>query len=569
MTKHSDQADAAMRGKYAPLYHHLRERDGQEWHASFAEIERILGFSLPKSARLFGLVGKRGGGNTFPCARLDGGGAETQDVNPTGGRLVFKRARVHSPSNQFETKTEAFRTMSCGNIVEIIGAVVDVQFPRESIPKVYDALKVSERGLVLEVQQQMGDGVVRCIAMGSSDGLKRGLEVDNTGAPISVPVGEGTLGRIMDVLGEPVDEAGAVKAEKRMPIHRPAPTYEEQAASLELLETGIKVIDLIMPIAKGGKIGLFGGAGVGKTVALLELINNIATAHSGLSVFAGVGERTREGNDFYHEMTEAGVLDKVAMVYGQMNEPPGNRLRVALTGLTMAEHFRDEGRDVLMFIDNIYRYTLAGTEVSALLGRMPSAVGYQPTLADEMGALQERITSTKTGSITSFQAVYVPADDLTDPSPATTFAHLDATLVLSRQIAELGIYPAVDPLDSTSRQLDPLIVGNEHYAAARAVQSILQRYKELQDIIAILGMDELSEDDKLAVGRARRMQRFLSQPFTVAETFTGTPGKYVPLKDTIAAFQGIANGDYDHLPEQAFYMVGGIEEAIERAKELS
>ncbi|WP_423908253.1 F0F1 ATP synthase subunit beta [Candidatus Spongiihabitans sp.] len=456
-----------------------------------------------------------------------------------------------------------------GNIVEIIGAVVDVQFPRESIPKVYDALKVSERGLTLEVQQQMGDGVVRCIAMGSSDGLKRGLEVDNTGAPISVPVGEGTLGRIMDVLGEPVDEAGAVKAEKRMPIHRPAPTYEEQAASLELLETGIKVIDLIMPIAKGGKIGLFGGAGVGKTVALLELINNIATAHSGLSVFAGVGERTREGNDFYHEMTEAGVLDKVAMVYGQMNEPPGNRLRVALTGLTMAEYFRDEGRDVLMFIDNIYRYTLAGTEVSALLGRMPSAVGYQPTLADEMGALQERITSTKTGSITSFQAVYVPADDLTDPSPATTFAHLDATLVLSRQIAELGIYPAVDPLDSTSRQLDPLIVGNEHYAAARAVQSILQRYKELQDIIAILGMDELSEDDKLAVGRARRMQRFLSQPFTVAETFTGTPGKYVPLKDTIAAFQGIANGDYDHLPEQAFYMVGGIEEAIERAKELS
>ena len=456
-----------------------------------------------------------------------------------------------------------------GNIVEIIGAVVDVQFPREAVPKIYDALTISDGGLTLEVQQQMGDGVVRCIAMGSSGGLRRGLDVANTGAPISVPVGQGTLGRIMDVLGNPVDEAGEVATERRMPIHRPAPTYEEQAASLELLETGIKVIDLIMPIAKGGKIGLFGGAGVGKTVALLELINNIATAHSGLSVFAGVGERTREGNDFYHEMTEAGVLDKVAMVYGQMNEPPGNRLRVALTGLTMAEHFRDEGRDVLMFIDNIYRYTLAGTEVSALLGRMPSAVGYQPTLADEMGALQERITSTKTGSITSFQAVYVPADDLTDPSPATTFAHLDATLVLSRQIAELGIYPAVDPLDSTSRQLDPLIVGNEHYAAARAVQSILQRYKELQDIIAILGMDELSEDDKLAVGRARRMQRFLSQPFTVAETFTGTPGKYVPLKDTIAAFQGIANGDYDHLPEQAFYMVGGIEEAVERAKELS
>jgi F-type H+-transporting ATPase subunit beta len=456
-----------------------------------------------------------------------------------------------------------------GNIVEIIGAVVDVQFPREAVPKVYDALKINEGGLTLEVQQQMGDGVVRCIAMGSSDGLRRGLTVDNTGAPISVPVGAGTLGRIMDVLGEPVDEAGAVKADVRMPIHRPAPSYEEQAASLELLETGIKVIDLIMPIAKGGKIGLFGGAGVGKTVTLLELINNIATAHSGLSVFAGVGERTREGNDFYHEMTEAGVLDKVAMVYGQMNEPPGNRLRVALTGLTMAEHFRDDGRDVLMFIDNIYRYTLAGTEVSALLGRMPSAVGYQPTLADEMGALQERITSTKTGSITSFQAVYVPADDLTDPSPATTFAHLDATLVLSRQIAELGIYPAVDPLDSTSRQLDPLIVGNEHYAAARAVQSTLQRYKELQDIIAILGMDELSEDDKLAVGRARRMQRFLSQPFTVAETFTGTPGKYVPLSDTIAAFVGIANGDYDHLPEQAFYMIGGIDEAVERAKQLS
>ncbi len=456
-----------------------------------------------------------------------------------------------------------------GNVVEIIGAVVDVQFPRGAIPKVYDALTIADGGLTLEVQQQMGDGVVRCIAMGSSDGLKRGLSVANTGAPISVPVGAGTLGRIMDVLGNPVDDAGEVVTEQRMPIHRAAPTYEQQAASLELLETGIKVIDLIMPIAKGGKIGLFGGAGVGKTVTLLELINNIASAHSGLSVFAGVGERTREGNDFYHEMSEAGVLDKVAMVYGQMNEPPGNRLRVALTGLTIAENFRDEGRDVLMFIDNIYRYTLAGTEVSALLGRMPSAVGYQPTLADEMGVLQERITSTKTGSITSFQAVYVPADDLTDPSPATTFAHLDATLVLSRQIAELGIYPAVDPLGSTSRQLDPLVVGNEHYAAARAVQRILQRYKELQDIIAILGMDELSEDDKLAVGRARRMQRFLSQPFTVAETFTGTPGKYVALKDTIQAFQGIADGEYDHLPEQAFYMVGGIDEVLERAKQLS
>ena len=455
-----------------------------------------------------------------------------------------------------------------GNIVEIIGAVVDVQFPRAAIPKVYDALKVSEGGLTLEVQQQMGDGVVRCIAMGSSDGLKRGLEVDNTGAPISVPVGEGTLGRIMDVLGEPVDEAGEVKADIRMPIHRAAPSYEDQAASVELLETGIKVIDLIMPISKGGKIGLFGGAGVGKTVTLLELINNIATAHSGLSVFAGVGERTREGNDFYHEMREAGVIDKVAMVYGQMNEPPGNRLRVALTGLTMAEHFRDQGKDMLLFVDNIYRYTLAGTEVSALLGRMPSAVGYQPTLADEMGILQERITSTKSGSITSFQAVYVPADDLTDPSPATTFAHLDATLVLSRQIAELGIYPAVDPLDSTSRILDPLVIGNEHYETARAVQGTLQRYKELQDIIAILGMDELSEDDKQAVGRARRMQRFLSQPFTVAETFTGSKGKYVALKDTIKGFQSIANGDYDHLPEQAFYMVGDINEVIERADTL-
>ncbi len=465
--------------------------------------------------------------------------------------------------------------MSSGNIVEIIGAVVDVQFPRNTVPKVYDALKIAAVGLTLEVQQQMGDGVVRCIAMGSSDGLKRGVEVSNTGAPISVPVGEGTLGRIMDVLGEPVDEAGEIKSDQRMPIHRTAPAYAEQAASVELFETGIKVVDLIMPIAKGGKIGLFGGAGVGKTVALLELINNIATAHSGLSVFAGVGERTREGNDFYHEMQEAGVVNvehpeqsKVAMVYGQMNEPPGNRLRVALSGLTMAEYFRDEGRDVLMFIDNIYRYTLAGTEVSALLGRMPSAVGYQPTLADEMGALQERITSTKAGSITSFQAVYVPADDLTDPSPATTFAHLDATLVLSRQVAELGIYPAVDPLDSTSRMLDPLVIGQQHYDTARSVQGTLQRYKELQDIIAILGMDELSEDDKLAVGRARRMQRFLSQPFTVAQTFTGTPGKYVTLKDTIKGFQGIANGDYDHLPEQAFYMVGSIDEAIEKARQL-
>ena len=459
--------------------------------------------------------------------------------------------------------------MNPGKVIEIIGAVVDVQFPREAVPRIYDALEIESRSLTLEVQQQMGDGVVRCIAMGSSDGLRRGAQVTNTGSPISVPVGQGTLGRIMDVLGNPVDEAGEVKCEQRMPIHRAAPGYAEQAASVEILETGIKVIDLIMPISKGGKIGLFGGAGVGKTVTLLELINNIATAHSGLSVFAGVGERTREGNDFYHEMTEAGVLDKVAMVYGQMNEPPGNRLRVALTGLTMAEYFRDEGRDILMFIDNIYRYTLAGTEVSALLGRMPSAVGYQPTLAAEMGALQERITSTKTGSITSFQAVYVPADDLTDPSPATTFAHLDATLVLSRQIAELGIYPAVDPLDSTSRQLDPLVIGDEHYQIARTVQGTLQRYKELQDIIAILGMDELSEEDKQAVNRARRMQRFLSQPFTVAETFTGTPGKYVLLQDTIKAFQGIVNGDYDHLPEQAFYMVGGIDEVIEKAKTLN
>jgi F-type H+-transporting ATPase subunit beta len=458
--------------------------------------------------------------------------------------------------------------MSAGNIVEIIGAVVDVEFPRDSVPKVFDALKVEQASLTLEVQQQLGDGVVRTIAMGSTDGLRRGIEVLNTGEPIKVPVGEKTLGRIMDVLGNPVDEQGDIGAEIRLPIHRAPPTFAEQAASVEILETGIKVVDLIMPIAKGGKIGLFGGAGVGKTVTLMELINNIAVQQEGLSVFAGVGERTREGNDFYHEMKEAGVLDKVAMVYGQMNEPPGNRLRVALSGLSMAEHFRDEGRDVLMFIDNIYRYTLAGTEVSALLGRMPSAVGYQPTLAEEMGVLQERITSTKTGSITSFQAVYVPADDLTDPSPATTFAHLDATLVLSRQVAELGIYPAVDPLDSTSRILDPNVVGSEHYDTARAVQGTLQRYKELRDIIAILGMDELSEEDKLVVSRARKMQRFLSQPFSVAETFTGTAGKYVSLKETIAGFKGIAAGEYDSLPEQAFYMVGTIDEAVEKAKTL-
>ncbi|MGD2112522.1 MAG: F0F1 ATP synthase subunit beta [Gammaproteobacteria bacterium] len=458
--------------------------------------------------------------------------------------------------------------MSAGNIVEIIGAVVDVEFPRDSVPKVYDALKVGDADLTLEVQQQLGDGVVRTIAMGSTDGVRRGLEVLNTGEPIKVPVGTKTLGRIMDVLGNPVDEAGDIGAETSMPIHRPAPTFAEQAATLEILETGIKVIDLIMPIVKGGKVGLFGGAGVGKTVTLMELIRNIAVEHSGYSVFAGVGERTREGNDFYHEMKEGGVIDKVSLVYGQMNEPPGNRLRVALTGLTMAEYFRDEGRDVLMFIDNIYRYTLAGTEVSALLGRMPSAVGYQPTLAEEMGVLQERITSTKTGSITSFQAVYVPADDLTDPSPATTFAHLDATLVLSRQIAELGIYPAVDPLDSTSRILDPNVVGADHYDTARAVQGTLQRYKELKDIIAILGMDELSEEDKLVVTRARKIQRFLSQPFFVAETFTGSPGKYVSLKDTISGFKGIVNGEYDALPEQAFYMVGGIEEAVEKAKKL-
>jgi F-type H+/Na+-transporting ATPase subunit beta len=454
--------------------------------------------------------------------------------------------------------------MSSGKVVEIIGAVVDVQFPMGEMPKVYDALKIDAVGLTLEVQQQLGDGVARCIAMGSTDGLKRGLEATNTGAPITIPVGQGTLGRIMDVLGNPVDDAGPIETEDAMPIHRAPPSFEEQATSTEVLETGIKVIDLIMPIAKGGKIGLFGGAGVGKTVTLMELIRNIAVEHSGFSVFAGVGERTREGNDFYHEMSEGGVLDKVALVYGQMNEPPGNRLRVALTGLTMAEFFRDQGRDVLMFVDNIYRYTLAGTEVSALLGRMPSAVGYQPTLAEEMGVLQERITSTKTGSITSFQAVYVPADDLTDPSPATTFAHLDATLVLSRQIAELGIYPAVDPLDSTSRILDPNVVGQEHYEVARQVQGTLQRYKELKDIIAILGMDELSEEDKLTVSRARKIQRFLSQPFFVAEVFTGTPGKYVSLKDTIQGFKAIANGEHDDLPEQAFYMVGGIEEAVER-----
>ena len=458
--------------------------------------------------------------------------------------------------------------MSNGKIVQVIGAVVDVQFPRESMPRVFDALKMSNPDLTFEVQQQMGDGVVRTIAMGSTDGLRRGMDVLATGSPIQVPVGQATLGRIMNVLGTPIDEAGPIATDARMPIHRKPPAFDEQAANVEILETGIKVIDLIMPIAKGGKIGLFGGAGVGKTVTLMELIRNIAVQHSGFSVFAGVGERTREGNDFYHEMKEGGVLDKVALVYGQMNEPPGNRLRVALTGLTMAEFFRDEGRDVLLFVDNIYRYTLAGTEVSALLGRMPSAVGYQPTLADEMGRLQERITSTKTGSITSFQAVYVPADDLTDPSPATTFAHLDATLVLSRQVAELGIYPAVDPLDSTSRQLDPQVVGEEHYNVARAVQGTLQKYKELRDIIAILGMDELSPEDKLSVARARKIQRFLSQPFFVAEVYTGAPGKYVGLKDTIAGFKAIVNGEYDHLPEQAFYMVGPIEEAVEKAKTL-
>jgi len=465
--------------------------------------------------------------------------------------------------------------MSSGRIVQIIGAVIDVQFPRESVPKVYDALLVEGKETTLEVQQQLGDGVVRTIAMGSTEGLSRGLNVNDTGNPISVPVGIETLGRIMDVLGNPIDERGAIGEKDRMPIHRDAPAYDELAASNDLLETGIKVIDLICPFAKGGKVGLFGGAGVGKTVNMMELINNIAKAHSGLSVFAGVGERTREGNDFYHEMSESKVIDldnlensKVAMVYGQMNEPPGNRLRVALTGLTMAEKFRDEGRDVLFFVDNIYRYTLAGTEVSALLGRMPSAVGYQPTLAEEMGVLQERITSTKTGSITSIQAVYVPADDLTDPSPATTFAHLDATVVLSRAIAEQGIYPAIDPLDSTSRQLDPLVIGQDHYDVARGVQTVLQRFKELKDIIAILGMDELSEEDKLIVSRARKIQRFLSQPFFVAEVFTNTPGKYVPLKDTIAGFKGILAGDYDNIPEQAFNMVGSIDEALAKAKTL-
>jgi F-type H+/Na+-transporting ATPase subunit beta len=458
--------------------------------------------------------------------------------------------------------------MSSGKIVQIIGAVVDVEFPRNAVPKVYEALRLTDADLTLEVQQQLGDGIVRTIAMGTTDGLKRQMTVEGTGAAIQVPVGKATLGRVMDVLGNPVDNAGPVESEERWAIHRPAPAFDEQAGSTELLETGIKVIDLLCPFAKGGKVGLFGGAGVGKTVNMMELIRNIAIEHSGYSVFAGVGERTREGNDFYHEMKESNVLDKVALVYGQMNEPPGNRLRVALTGLTMAEYFRDEGRDVLMFIDNIYRYTLAGTEVSALLGRMPSAVGYQPTLAEEMGVLQERITSTQKGSITSVQAVYVPADDLTDPSPATTFAHLDATVVLSRQIAELGIYPAVDPLDSTSRQLDPNVIGQEHYDTARAVQNTLQRYKELKDIIAILGMDELSEDDKLLVARARKIQRFLSQPFFVAEVFTGSPGKFVSLKDTIRGFSAIVAGEYDHLPEQAFYMVGPIEEAVEKGEKL-
>lgn len=466
--------------------------------------------------------------------------------------------------------------MSIGNIVQCIGAVVDIEFPRDALPKVYDALVLeegneasfAEQGLTFEVQQQLGDGVVRTIALGSSDGLRRGMSVKNTGAPISVPVGHGTLGRIMDVLGRPIDEAGPIQADELRGIHQHAPKFDELSPSVDLLETGIKVIDLVCPFAKGGKVGLFGGAGVGKTVNMMELINNIAKQHSGLSVFAGVGERTREGNDFYHEMKDSNVLDKVAMVFGQMNEPPGNRLRVALTGLTMAERFRDEGRDILFFVDNIYRYTLAGTEVSALLGRMPSAVGYQPTLAEEMGKLQERITSTKTGSITSIQAVYVPADDLTDPSPATTFLHLDSTVVLSRDIAALGIYPAVDPLDSTSRQLDPQIVGTEHYEVARRVQQTLQRYKELRDIIAILGMDELSPEDKLAVARARKIQRFLSQPFHVAEVFTGSPGKYVPLKETIRGFKMLVDGECDHLPEQAFYMVGSIDEAFEKAKKL-
>ena len=458
--------------------------------------------------------------------------------------------------------------MSSGRIVQIIGAVIDVEFPRDNVPKVYDALRVEDKDMVLEVQQQLGDGIVRSIAMGSTEGVARGLSVENTGKAIQVPVGTKTLGRIMDVLGNPIDEKGPIGEEERASIHRKPPSYAEQSASNELLETGIKVIDLVAPFAKGGKVGLFGGAGVGKTVNMMELIRNIAIEHSGFSVFAGVGERTREGNDFYHEMQDSNVLDKVSLVYGQMNEPPGNRLRVALTGLTMAEQFRDEGRDVLLFIDNIYRYTLAGTEVSALLGRMPSAVGYQPTLAEEMGVLQERITSTKKGSITSIQAVYVPADDLTDPSPATTFSHLDATVVLSRDIASKGIYPAIDPLDSSSRQLDPLVIGQEHYDVARGVQTVLQRYKELKDIIAILGMDELSEEDKQTVSRARKIERFLSQAFFVAEVFTGAPGKYVSLKETIRGFKGILEGEYDSLPEQAFYMVGTIDEAVEKAKTL-
>ena len=458
--------------------------------------------------------------------------------------------------------------MSSGRIVQVIGAVVDVEFPREEVPNVYDALRVTGKGITLEVQQQLGDGIVRAIAMGASDGLSRGLEVLNSGNPIMIPVGEETLGRILDVLGEPIDELGPVNAREKMSIHRKAPKYEDQKGGNEILETGIKVIDLICPFARGGKVGLFGGAGVGKTVTMLELIRNIATEHSGLSVFAGVGERTREGNDFYHEMKDSKVLDKISLVFGQMNEPPGNRLRVALSGLTLAEKFRDDGRDVLLFIDNIYRYTLAGTEVSALLGRMPSAVGYQPTLAEEMGQLQERITTTKTGSITSVQAVYVPADDLTDPSPATTFAHLDSTITLSRAITDLGIYPAVDPLDSSSRQLDPLVVGDEHYRTARAVQQVLQRYKELKDIIAILGMDELSEDDKKLVYRARKIQQFFSQSFFVAEAFTGNPGVYVTREDTVRSFKAILDGEYDHLPEQAFYMVGTIEDAVAKAKKL-
>lgn len=459
--------------------------------------------------------------------------------------------------------------MSGGRVVQIIGAVVDVEFPATQVPKVYDALQLVDNDLILEVQQQLGDNIVRTIAMGATEGLSRGLAVNNTGHPIQVPVGEKTLGRIMDVIGNPIDEKGAIGEETKLPIHRKPPSFKDQKPTSELLETGIKVIDLMCPFAKGGKVGLFGGAGVGKTVNMMELIRNIAIEHSGYSVFAGVGERTREGNDFYHEMQESKVLDKVSLVYGQMNEPPGNRLRVALTGLTISENFRDEGKDVLLFIDNIYRYTLAGTEVSALLGRMPSAVGYQPTLAEEMGLLQERITSTKKGSITSIQAVYVPADDLTDPSPATTFAHLDATVVLSREIASKGIYPAIDPLDSTSRQLDPLVIGEEHYQTARNVQKVLQRYKDLKDIIAILGLDELSEEEKKLVSRARKIERFLSQPFFVAEVFTGTPGKYVPLQDTISAFKNILSGEYDHLPEQAFYMVGSIDEVIEKAQRIS